>query len=172
MHELLSEFFTRALAQVHHFEGTVNQFLGDGFMAIFGAPLADEDHAARAALAALAIREATTQFRGSGSLPGAERLHVRTGINSGQVVVGAIGDDLRMDYTAIGDTTKLAARNRPILLVECKYADADVSRGIRYLHTKYPEVPAGQVSGIGRKDYVTPGGVRIAPALELLKTLV
>lgn len=110
MHELLSEFFTRALEQVHHFEGTVNQFLGDGFMAIFGAPLAYEDHAARAALAALAIREATAALRSSTALPGADRVQVRIGMNSGQVVVGAIGDDLRMDYTASGDTTNVAAR--------------------------------------------------------------
>lgn len=110
MHELLSEFFTRALEHVLHFEGTVNQFLGDGFMAIFGAPLAFEDHAARAALAALAIREATAELRASASLRGAERVQVRMEINSGQVVVGAIGDDLRMDYTASGDTTHLAAR--------------------------------------------------------------
>ncbi len=110
MHELLSEFFARALEQVHHFEGTVNQFLGDGFMAIFGAPLAYEDHAARAALAALAIREALAALRTSGTLPGAERMQIRMGINSWQVVVGTLGDDLRMDYTAVGDTTHLAAR--------------------------------------------------------------
>lgn len=110
MHELLSNFFEVALSGVHHHEGTVNQFLGDGFMAIFGAPLALEDHAARAALAALAIRNAVTARRAHPPIPGWERLQVRMGINSGQVVVGAIGDDLRMDYTAVGNTTNLAAR--------------------------------------------------------------
>ena len=110
MHALLSDFFTRVLAEVHRFEGTVNQFLGDGFMAIFGAPLAYEDHAARAGLAAIAIRDAVASARESSTMAGWNRVHVRIGINSGQVVVGAIGDDLRMDYTAAGDTTHLAAR--------------------------------------------------------------
>ncbi|MBI2799878.1 MAG: AAA family ATPase [Gammaproteobacteria bacterium] len=110
MHVLLSDFFTRVLTEVHRFEGTVNQFLGDGFMAIFGAPLAYEDHAARAGLAAIAIRDAVASARESSTVAGWNRVHVRIGINSGQVVVGAIGDDLRMDYTAAGDTTHLAAR--------------------------------------------------------------
>ena len=110
MHALLSDFFTRTLAEVHRFEGTVNQFLGDGFMAIFGAPIAYEDHAARAALAALAIRSAVTAARTAPGLPGWAQIQVRMGLNSGQVVVGAIGDDLRMDYTASGDITHVAAR--------------------------------------------------------------
>lgn len=96
-HELVDRFFAVALEEVHRYEGTVNQFLGDGFMALFGAPLAHEDHARRALLAGLAIRERAP-------------VAVRIGLNSGAVVVGAIGDDLRMDYTAFGDTTILAAR--------------------------------------------------------------
>ncbi len=110
MHDLLSEFFALALAEVHRFEGTVNQFLGDGFMAIFGAPLASEDHAARAGLAAIAIGDALDRMRTAAAGSSWSRVQVRMGINSGQVVVGAIGDDLRMDYTASGDTTHLAAR--------------------------------------------------------------
>jgi class 3 adenylate cyclase/DNA-binding SARP family transcriptional activator/tetratricopeptide (TPR) repeat protein len=96
-HRVVDHFFALALAEVHRYEGTVNQFLGDGFMALFGAPIAHEDHARRAALAALAIKERS-------------EIEVRIGVNSGSVVVGAIGDDLRMDYTASGDTTVLAAR--------------------------------------------------------------
>src|SRR4051794_1284729 len=96
-HRAVDRFFALALAEVHRYEGTVNQFLGDGFMALFGAPIAHEDHARRAALAALAVKERS-------------EIGVRIGINSGSVVVGAIGDDLRMDYTASGDTTVLAAR--------------------------------------------------------------
>jgi class 3 adenylate cyclase len=96
-HLVIDRFFQVALEQVHRYEGTINQFLGDGFMALFGAPIAREDHARRAVLAALGI---------------AERAEVKTriGVNSGLVVVGTIGDDLRMDYTAFGDTTVLAAR--------------------------------------------------------------
>lgn len=91
MHALLSEFFSLALAEVHRFEGTVNQFLGDGFMAIFGAPLAYEDHAARAGLAVIAIRDAIARARQDVAGPGWEQVHVRLGLNSGQVVVGTIG---------------------------------------------------------------------------------
>jgi class 3 adenylate cyclase/tetratricopeptide (TPR) repeat protein len=110
MHALINRFFETALAEVHRYEGTVNQFLGDGFMALFGAPLAHEDHARRAALAALAIARAL-QERPAGEAPDAAiPLTVRMGLHTGFVVVGAIGDNLRMDYTAVGDTTHLAAR--------------------------------------------------------------
>ena len=102
MHGLLNRFFTLSLAEVHRYEGTVNQFLGDGFMALFGAPIAHEDHAQRAVLAAAAIRRVVSGREGA--------LSLRMGLNTGEVVVGSIGDGLRMDYTAIGDTTNLAAR--------------------------------------------------------------
>jgi class 3 adenylate cyclase len=96
-HLVIDRFFRAALAEVHRYEGTVNQFLGDGFMALFGAPIAHEDHPRRAVLAALGIAAQA-------------EVPVRIGINSGLVVVGTIGDDLRVDYTAFGDTTVLAAR--------------------------------------------------------------
>ncbi|HET7340704.1 MAG TPA: adenylate/guanylate cyclase domain-containing protein, partial [Methylomirabilota bacterium] len=110
MHALLNGFFELALGEVHRYEGTINQFLGDGFMALFGAPLSHEDDARRAALAAFRIRRALkdrSSYAGLG--PGAE-LAVRMGLNTGLVVVGSIGDNLRMDYTAVGDTTNVAAR--------------------------------------------------------------
>jgi class 3 adenylate cyclase/tetratricopeptide (TPR) repeat protein len=109
MHLLLNRFFETALAEVHRYEGTVNQFLGDGFMALFGAPLAHEDHARRAALAAFGVARATQQplVLDSGAHV---TLTVRMGLNTGLVVVGAIGDNLRMDYTAVGDCTHVAAR--------------------------------------------------------------
>jgi class 3 adenylate cyclase len=106
MHALLGRFFEVALAHVHRYEGTVNQFLGDGFMALFGAPVAHEDHARRAVLASLGILKALEQGAIAGDLP----VSVRVGINTGVVLVGAIGDNLRMDYTAVGDTTNVAAR--------------------------------------------------------------
>jgi class 3 adenylate cyclase len=109
MHDLLNSFFDVALREIHQYEGTVNQFLGDGFMALFGAPIAHEDHAQRAALAALGLHRA---LAGDGdhapALP--KSIALRMGLHTGPVVVGAIGDDLRMDYTAVGDTTNLAAR--------------------------------------------------------------
>jgi len=110
MHALLSRFFETALAAVHRYEGTVNQFLGDGFMALFGAPLAHEDHARRAVLAALDIRRAIDASPIPLDSGEAVPLVLRMGLHTGFVVVGAIGDNLRMDYTAVGDTTHLAAR--------------------------------------------------------------
>ena len=109
MHAVLNGFFELALAEVHRFEGTINQFLGDGFMALFGAPLAHEDDARRAVSAAVAIRRALRDRASYGAGPGAA-LAVRVGMNTGLVVVGSIGDNLRMDYTAVGDTTNVAAR--------------------------------------------------------------
>jgi class 3 adenylate cyclase/tetratricopeptide (TPR) repeat protein len=110
MHALINRFFEVALAEVHRYEGTINQFLGDGFMALFGAPLTFEDHARRAVLAALDIQRAVRSLRAEGNVAGASDLTVRMGLNTGPVVVGKIGDNLRMDYTAVGDTTNLAAR--------------------------------------------------------------
>ncbi len=109
MHRVLDAFFELALEQVHRYEGTVNQFLGDGFMALFGAPIALEDHARRAVLAALDIQRVLAE-RAPAMLDAGDRLGLRIGLNSGAVVVGKIGDNLRMDYTAIGDTTNVAAR--------------------------------------------------------------
>ena len=109
MHKLLNQFFALALTEVHRLEGTVNQFLGDGFMALFGAPVAHEDHVRRALLAALGIRERLKKVEESAD-SALSAVSVRMGVNTGMVVVGTIGDNLRMDYTAIGDTTNIAAR--------------------------------------------------------------
>lgn len=107
MHELLDAFFQLALEEVHRFEGTINQFLGDGFMALFGAPVAHEDHACGAVMAASSILRRLARVRLDGDGP---EMVARFGINSGLVVVGKIGDDLRLDYTAMGETTHVAAR--------------------------------------------------------------
>jgi class 3 adenylate cyclase/tetratricopeptide (TPR) repeat protein len=110
MHALFNRFFELGLEAVHRYEGTINQFLGDGFMALFGAPIAYEDHARRAVLAALAFQHRLGERHADFGLPPGEELAVRMGLNTGLVVVGSIGDNLRMDYTAVGDTTNLAAR--------------------------------------------------------------
>src|SRR6185369_10693993 len=90
--------------------GTINQFLGDGVMALFGAPVANEDHTHRALCAALAIQVGLKPVAEEVRLQHGVDFKMRMGINTGLVVVGAIGRDLRMDYTAVGDTTNLAAR--------------------------------------------------------------
>src|SRR5260221_3731884 len=109
MHELVRWFIDTALAAVNRYEGTVPQFSGDGFLALFGAPIAGEDHAQRALLAALAIRDA---IAGGGAIAerGWPKLEIRIGIHTGLVVFGPVGGNLRMDPTAIGDAANVAAR--------------------------------------------------------------
>ena len=109
VHGLMTRAFELMLAQVHAYEGTVNQFLGDGIMALFGAPVAHEDHARRAVHAALGIRRALEELQKE-LAPRGITFRARQGLNTGLVVVGSIGSDLRMDYTAVGDTTNVAAR--------------------------------------------------------------
>jgi class 3 adenylate cyclase/tetratricopeptide (TPR) repeat protein len=109
-HRILDRFFQILAEGVHRFEGTINQYTGDGIMALFGAPIAHEDHAQRACYAALALRDALRGWCDELRLSRGLGLSVRMGINSGEVVVGKIGDDLRMDYTAQGHTVGLAQR--------------------------------------------------------------
>jgi class 3 adenylate cyclase len=110
VHDLMDRAFELMLDEVHRYEGTVNQFLGDGLMALFGAPIAHEDHAVRAIHAALGIRRALAGHRDLLRATRGIEFQVRMGVNTGPVVVGSIGNNLRMDYTAVGDTTNLAAR--------------------------------------------------------------
>jgi class 3 adenylate cyclase/tetratricopeptide (TPR) repeat protein len=110
VHRMMTRAFELMLEEVHRYEGTVNQFLGDGIMALFGAPIAHEDHAQRAAHAALGIRKALDRYQEELQRKHGLTFQVRQGLNTGLVVVGSIGTDLRMDYTAVGDTTNIAAR--------------------------------------------------------------
>ena len=109
-HAILERLFQILANGVHHFEGTVNQYTGDGIMALFGAPIAHEDHAQRACYAALQLQGDLRRYAEELRVSEALDLTVRMGINSGEVVVGKIGDDLRMDYTAQGQTVHLAQR--------------------------------------------------------------
>src|SRR5919109_1008462 len=95
---------------VHRYEGTVNQVLGDGIMALFGAPVAHEDHAGRACYAALAMQAALRRYAEEVRRSHGLEMQVRVGLNSGEVVVRAIDSSLHMDYSAVGQTTHLAAR--------------------------------------------------------------
>src|SRR5262245_28022749 len=110
VHAIMDRAFEVILNAVHRYEGTINQFLGDGVMALFGAPIAHEDHAHRALSAALAIQEGLQPLAAEVRRLYGIEFRMRMGINTGLVVVGAIDKDLRMDYTAVGDTTNLAAR--------------------------------------------------------------
>src|SRR2546426_222383 len=129
VHAIMDRAFEVILNEVHRYEGTINQFLGDGVMALFGAPIAHEDHAHRALCAALAIERELEPLAADVRRSHAIEFRMRMGINTGLVVVGAIGKDLRMDYTAVGDTTNLAAR----LLGLAKPGQIVVSRRTQHL---------------------------------------
>ena len=108
--QLLDPALHVMMAAVHRYEGTVNQVLGDGIMALFGAPVAHEDHAVRACYAALAMQAAMQRYAEEVRRTQGLTVQMRVGLNSGEVVVRAIGNDLHMDYSAVGQTTHFAAR--------------------------------------------------------------
>jgi class 3 adenylate cyclase/tetratricopeptide (TPR) repeat protein len=108
--KLLDPVLEHMMEAVHRYEGTVNQVMGDGIMALFGAPLAHEDHAVRACYAALRMQESVAKYAEGVFHAHGVPVQIRVGLNSGEVVVRAIGSDLHMDYTAVGQTTHLAAR--------------------------------------------------------------
>ncbi len=108
--KLLDPVLERMMEAVHRYEGTVNRVLGDGIMAIFGAPLAHEDHAVRACYAALAMQQAIRRYTADVRRAHGVEVQIRVGLNSGEVVVREVGNNLHMDYSAVGKTTHLAAR--------------------------------------------------------------
>ncbi|MGH7266763.1 MAG: ATP-binding protein [Candidatus Rokuibacteriota bacterium] len=113
---LLDPVLERLMAAVHDYEGTVNQVMGDGIMALFGAPLAYEDHGVRACYAALRMQETVRAYAREAQRTGGIPVQIRVGLNSGEVVVRSIRSDLHMDYTAVGQTTHLAARMEQMAL--------------------------------------------------------
>jgi len=116
--KILDPVLERMMEAVHRYEGTVNQVMGDGIMALFGAPLAHEDHAVRACYAALRMQESVKRYSEETRRETGAPVSIRVGLNSGEVVVRSIGSDLRMDYTAVGQTTHLAARMEQAALPE------------------------------------------------------
>jgi class 3 adenylate cyclase len=127
-HTILDRFFAILTDGVHRFEGTVNQYTGDGIMALFGAPIAHEDHAQRACYAALHLHDALKGYADELRRTTGVSLTVRIGLNSGEVVVGRIGDDLRMDYTAQGHTVGLAQRMESRAAADSTYLTAHTAR--------------------------------------------
>src|SRR5499427_8302474 len=114
--KILDAVLERMMEAVHRYDGTVNQVMGDGIMALFGAPVAHEDHAVRAGYAALRMKESVKRYAEEARQAHGVNVRIRVGLNSGDVVVRAIGSDLRMDYTAVGQTTHLAARMEQLAL--------------------------------------------------------
>ena len=161
MRDLIHAFLAASLAEVHRYGGTAPQFTGDGFMALFGAPLTQEDHVRRALLAALAMQRALHEG-GAAANPELFELTVRIGIHTGPVVFGPVADNLAMDYTVIGDTANVAARLQQvaepgtILLSEATYLLAqDYARvepvGPLILKGKAEPIPAYRLLGVSHR---------------------
>jgi class 3 adenylate cyclase/tetratricopeptide (TPR) repeat protein len=127
-HRILDRFFEILTEGVHRFEGTVNQYTGDGIMALFGAPIAHEDHAQRACYAALRLKNELLRFAEQLYSDDAIDFGTRIGLNSGDVIVGKIGDDLRMDYTAQGLVVHLAQRVEHLAEPAEAYLTEDTAR--------------------------------------------
>src|SRR6266576_3401839 len=108
--KLLDPVLEHMIEAVHRYEGTVNRVMGDGIMALFGAPIAHEDHAVRACYAALRMQQTVKQYADEVHRTLGLPIHIRVGLNAGEVVVRSIGNDLHMDYTAVGQPSHLAAR--------------------------------------------------------------
>jgi predicted ATPase/class 3 adenylate cyclase len=128
-HRVMDRFFQILAEGVHRYEGTINQYTGDGIMALFGAPIAHEDHAQRACHSALRLSDGLRRYADELRLRGLD-FSVRMGLNSGEVVVGKIGDDLRMDYTAQGHTVGLAARMGQIAASDRIYLAEQTARRV------------------------------------------
>jgi class 3 adenylate cyclase/tetratricopeptide (TPR) repeat protein len=139
----------RMMEAVHRYEGTVNQILGDGIMALFGAPVAHEDHALRACYAALRMQETLRRLAAELPAPTAAQIKIRVGVDSGEVLVRAIAGDLHMDYTVVGQTTHLAARMEQMAAPGSILATLDVMRLVEgYVHAQ----PLGErsIRGLSR----------------------
>ncbi len=148
-HRLLDRFFEILAEGVHRYEGTVNQYTGDGIMALFGAPIAHEDHAQRACFAALRLRDELRRFANELRLEQGMDFAVRIGLHSGEVVVGKIGDDLRMDYTAQGAIVGLAARIQQLAEAGKVYASSETARRVEGFFS-FAELGAATLKGIAK----------------------
>ncbi len=159
VHQIMDGCFKILMDEIHKYEGTINQFTGDGVMALFGAPVALEDHAQGACYAGLAIQNAIRAYGEGINRDYGVDFKMRIGLNSGPVIVGAIGDDLRMDYTAIGDTTNLASRMENI----AKPGTILVSTNTYKIAKDFFKFrPLGKVQAKGKKE--------LQEAFELIKT--
>jgi class 3 adenylate cyclase len=147
--EILDPVLERMMEAVHRYKGTVNQVMGDGIMALFGAPIAHEDHAVRACYAALAMQASVKQYAVEVQRTRGVPIQIRVGLNAGEVVVRSIGSDLHIDYTAVGQTTHLAAHMEQLAMPGSILITADVLR----LAEGYVQVdPLGPVSIKGLQE--------------------
>src|SRR5262245_11016390 len=161
--QLLDRAIHIMMDAVHRFEGTVNQVLGDGIMALFGAPIAHEDHALRACYAALAMQAAMQPYTEEVRRTRGLELRMRVGLNAGEVVVRAIGNDLHMDYSAVGETTVLAARMEQMAMpgsIRLTPATLRLVEGLVRLQSLGPIPVKGLVEPIEVFELIGASGVR------------
>jgi len=151
VHQIMDGCFKLLIDQIHRYEGTIDKFTGDGVMALFGAPVAHEDHAQRACYASLAIQRALEGYGEKIRKECGVEFKMRVGLNSGPVIVGAVGDDLRMDYTAIGDTVNLASRMQSMARPGIILVSADTHRMARDFFTFEP---LGKIEVKGKEEPV------------------
>jgi class 3 adenylate cyclase len=155
--QIMQRFFSLLSDGVRRFEGTVDKFTGDGIMALFGAPIAHEDHAPRACFAALHIRELVSEYAGELRRGKGLNFSVRIGINSGEVVAGAIGEDDEPQYTAVGHTVGLAQR-----------MEALAEPGKAYLTEHAAKLAAGYLELKGLGEFEVKGASRPIEVFELI----
>jgi class 3 adenylate cyclase/tetratricopeptide (TPR) repeat protein len=151
VHQIMDGCFKVLMDEIHRYEGTIDKFTGDGVMALFGAPVAHEDHAQRACYAALAIQRAIKEYGEKIEKECGVEFKMRVGLNSGPVIVGSVGNDLRMDYTAIGDTTNLASRMESMARPGTVLLSADTYRMARDF---FKFEPLGKVRVKGKEEPV------------------
>ncbi len=145
--KLLDPVLEHMMEAVHRYEGTVNQVMGDGIMALFGAPLAHEDHAVRACYAALRMQESVKRYAEEIQRSEGIPLQIRVGLNSGEVVVRSIGNDLHMDYTAVGQTTHLAARMEQVAMPGSTVVSEQTHK-LTEGYFKFKGLGAAQIKGV------------------------
>ncbi len=155
--QIMQRFFTLLSEGVRRFEGTVDKFTGDGIMALFGAPIAHEDHAPRACFAALHIGGLVSEYAGQLRRAKGLNFSVRIGINSGEVVAGAMGGDDELEYTAVGHTVGLAQR-----------MEALAEPGKAYLTEHAAKLAAGYLELKGLGEFEVKGASRPIEVFELI----
>ena len=176
--EILDQYVEVGMQEVYRYEGIVNQLAGDGIMALFGAPVAHEDAPERAVRAALAIRDAVARLNATTLAERGVQLRIRIGINTGPVIVGTVGNDLKMDYTATGDTTNLASRLQTLAPVNSVLVSAATERLVR---GRFEMRATGPLTVKGKRAPVVayevldaidePGGFRLAESRGLTRLI-
>jgi len=149
VHQIMDGCFKLLMDEIHRYEGSIDKFTGDGVMALFGAPLAHEDHAQRACYAALSIQKAMVGYGEKIEKDYGMEFKMRVGIDSGLVIVGSIGNDLKVDYTAIGNPVNLASRMEGLAEPGTIYVTSDT---IRLTESCFQFEALGKVSIKGKEE--------------------